>query len=50
VLEKDLEQQTENKYSGRHLLIVDDDSSMRLLLAELRLLYLRRDDAGDDRP
>jgi two-component system alkaline phosphatase synthesis response regulator PhoP len=38
VLEKDLEQQTDKKYSGRHLLIVDDDSSMRLLLAE----YFRR--------
>jgi DNA-binding response OmpR family regulator len=38
VLEKDLEQQTGHKYSGRRLLIVDDDSSMRLLLAE----YFRR--------
>jgi two-component system alkaline phosphatase synthesis response regulator PhoP len=38
VLEKDLEQQTGQNHSGRRLLIVDDDSSMRLLLAE----YFRR--------
>jgi DNA-binding response OmpR family regulator len=33
-----LEQQTQVKHTGRRLLIVDDDSSMRLLLAE----YFRR--------
>lgn len=33
-----LEQQTSDKHTGRRLLIVDDDSSMRLLLAE----YFRR--------
>jgi two-component system, OmpR family, alkaline phosphatase synthesis response regulator PhoP len=38
VLEKNLEQQTDNKHGGQRLLIVDDDSSMRLLLAE----YFRR--------